>query len=57
MMTSDLGYLEMIMMIIAGANKEGTGRSRQSMGKDGTKKNGLMGCGHAAMQMPALGGS
>jgi len=29
MMTNDLGYLEMIMMIIAGANKEGTGRSRQ----------------------------
>ena len=29
MMTNDLGYLEMIMMIIAGANKKGTGRSRQ----------------------------
>ena len=56
MMTIDLGYLEMIVMIVAGANKKGTGRSRQ-WEKTEPKKNGLMGCGHAAMQIPALGAS
>ena len=37
--------------------QQGGNRQVTPMGKDGTKKNGLMGCGHAAMQIPALGGS
>lgn len=50
-MTNDLGYLEM-MMISAGANKKGTGTP---MGKDRTKMNGLMGWGHAAMEVHDCG--